>query len=517
MLRDGVHSRYYRKATRGHNTLTFDDPGGFDPADGERSDQAVNIYSSLVQGAACMGSSANTTCGDGEVIIVNLTSAYSAQLRTAANVTSLVSVMRSFSTARGLGSVTTTDKIAGHSGKTVTWGAHTRAVVSLHGDHAILTAPGDGGDDNGGVAHQLKMSFEAIPANACGQWQEALMVLPGGTEPNNTRFPSRGARKVWLLCKPNLTELSVTMSTVPSELQGSDHVGALKTDDTATLGVVAERDAATPSPADCRERIKFDFGWKHTLLHGQPAPPPPPPMGKPDCSAGFPANASGIDCTGGVPFIVPNVDAAACASACCSDPYCVYWQFNNASTNERGGGVVDEKKRCMLSPTPPRPSCTNNTSVVGGSRPAREPSALGPAPPAPSTSDHPEQAQPGFDDSSWQAVDVPHDMNVDQAPERIACEYGCGGRSFLARHSGWYRKAFRVPGDWAADSHISIEFEGVFRHSMVYLNGHYLQNHTSGYTSFDVALPRAVLKTDGQTNVLAVYADARSGSGWWYE
>lgn len=262
-----------------------------------------------------------------------------------------------------------------------------------------------------------------------------------------------------------------------------------------------------------REVVKFDFGWKHTLLRGLPGPPLPQPTGKPDCSAGFPANASGVDCPGGVPYIVPDIDAETCASACCSDPHCAHWQFNTNSSDPEGG-AIDEKKRCMLSPTPPGPGCTSSTpGVVGGSRPAREPSPPGRSPPAPSPSDHPEQAQHAFDDSSWQAVDVPHDMNVDQAPELIACEYGCGGRSFLARHSGWYRKAFRVPADWAGE-HVSVEFEGVFRHAMVYLNGQLLQNHTSGYTSFDVALPSTALSG---TNVLAVYADARSGTGWWYE
>jgi hypothetical protein len=185
--------RYYRKATRGHNTLAFDDPGGFDPADGERSDQAVNIMSTLVPGVACVGKS---TCNDGEAIIVNLTSAYSTHLPSDA------SVVRTFSTADGLTSVTTADEIHGNTNKTVTWGAHTRASVSLHGSTATLSSPG---------GLQMGMTFEAIPSDACGVWQEALVKLPGGSEPNNTRFPLRGARKVWLVCKPTLTKLSVTM------------------------------------------------------------------------------------------------------------------------------------------------------------------------------------------------------------------------------------------------------------------------------------------------------------------
>jgi hypothetical protein len=44
----GSRYAYYRKATRGHNTLTFDERGGFDPADAAASDQAVNIVSRLI-------------------------------------------------------------------------------------------------------------------------------------------------------------------------------------------------------------------------------------------------------------------------------------------------------------------------------------------------------------------------------------------------------------------------------------------------------------------------------------
>lgn len=233
--------QYYRKATRGHNTLAFDDPGGFNPANGERSDQSVNIMSTLVRGAACAG---RTTCDDGEAIIVNLTSAYAAQLG------SDVSVMRTFSTASRLTSVTTRDEIAGRQSKTVTWGAHTRASVSLHGGSATLTSPG---------GLQLRMTFESTPLDACGNWQTALVKLPGGTEPNNTRFPLRGARKIWLVCKSTLKVLSVTMhdsgtSSSPRAVRDmmvqpvSTHpaarVHSAKTDDTTTMG----KNLTTASP-----------------------------------------------------------------------------------------------------------------------------------------------------------------------------------------------------------------------------------------------------------------------------
>ena len=44
----GSRYAYYRKATRGHNTLTFNERGGFDPMDAAVSDQAVNIVSPLI-------------------------------------------------------------------------------------------------------------------------------------------------------------------------------------------------------------------------------------------------------------------------------------------------------------------------------------------------------------------------------------------------------------------------------------------------------------------------------------
>lgn len=51
---------------------------------------------------------------------------------------------------------------------------------------------------------------------------------------------------------------------------------------------------------------------------------------------------------------------------------------------------------------------------------------------------------------------------------------------------------------------------------MVYLNGKLLRNHSCGYTSYSVRLDNQGLLY-GQPNVLSVYCDATSGSGWWYE
>lgn len=72
-----------------------------------------------------------------------------------------------------------------------------------------------------------------------------------------------------------------------------------------------------------------------------------------------------------------------------------------------------------------------------------------------------------------------------------------------------------MPADWQSEF-VSLEFEGIFHYSMIYLNGVLLTNHSCGYTSFDVPLPTSLLKF-GQPNTLAVFTDATSGTGWWYE
>ena len=54
-------------------------------------------------------------------------------------------------------------------------------------------------------------------------------------------------------------------------------------------------------------------------------------------------------------------------------------------------------------------------------------------------------------------------------------------------HIGWYRKDFRPDPAWAG-KRVFIEFEGIFRDAIVWVNGVYLERHNSGYTSFALEL-----------------------------
>jgi len=120
-------------------------------------------------------------------------------------------------------------------------------------------------------------------------------------------------------------------------------------------------------------------------------------------------------------------------------------------------------------------------------------------------------AAPSFDDSQWASIDLPHDWMIEQ-PYDPSLSINC---SYLKRGEGWYRRTFLLD---SADArrHISIEFDGAFRNAKVWLNGHYLGHHPSGYTSFDFPISD-VAHFGGLPNVLVVHVDAREYEGWWYE
>src|SRR5439155_22443119 len=92
-------------------------------------------------------------------------------------------------------------------------------------------------------------------------------------------------------------------------------------------------------------------------------------------------------------------------------------------------------------------------------------------------------AAPGFDDRSWRLLDLPHDWAVEQ-PFSSNGSFSHGfkaiGRNFPETSVGWYRKRFSIPGT-DLGRRISVQFDGVFRASVVWVNGHYLGTGPNGY------------------------------------
>ena len=111
-------------------------------------------------------------------------------------------------------------------------------------------------------------------------------------------------------------------------------------------------------------------------------------------------------------------------------------------------------------------------------------------------------ASPAFDDAAWSVVNLPHDWSIASAPNPK--NPGGGGEGFYPGGIGWYRKSFHAPADWQG-KRISVEFDGVYHHATVYLNGQRLGFHAYGYTGFRFDLTTALHY--GAVNLLAVRVD----------
>ncbi|MEV6622287.1 glycoside hydrolase family 2 TIM barrel-domain containing protein [Amycolatopsis sp. NPDC051106] len=121
-------------------------------------------------------------------------------------------------------------------------------------------------------------------------------------------------------------------------------------------------------------------------------------------------------------------------------------------------------------------------------------------------------ANPGYDDSGWQVVDVPHDWSIELPPTATGTVSSSG---FFRGGLGWYRKTFVLPPS-VAGKRVSVEFDGVYSDAHVHVNGELLGNHPYAYTGFAFDLTGR-LHTDGRTpNVLAVRAVNPLPSSRWY-
>ncbi|WP_030954696.1 glycoside hydrolase family 2 TIM barrel-domain containing protein [Streptomyces sp. NRRL S-481] len=120
---------------------------------------------------------------------------------------------------------------------------------------------------------------------------------------------------------------------------------------------------------------------------------------------------------------------------------------------------------------------------------------------------------PGYDDSGWREIAVPHDWSIEQTP---TTRHGTtSGTGFLPGGLGWYRLAFTLPPA-LAEKRISVEFDGVYMDSYVYCNGEEAGRHPYGYTGFAFDLT-GLVHTDGVTeNVLAVKVRNQLPSSRWY-
>ena len=124
--------------------------------------------------------------------------------------------------------------------------------------------------------------------------------------------------------------------------------------------------------------------------------------------------------------------------------------------------------------------------------------------------DDPAAAIPSFNDKPWRTLDLPHDWSIegDFNPGHPTGQQEGGLPAGIA----WYRKTFKGP---PGSDKISILFDGVYRNSEVFINGHALGKRPNGYISFRYDLTPWIKRNAG--NVLAVRVDnsAQPNSRWY--
>ena len=116
--------------------------------------------------------------------------------------------------------------------------------------------------------------------------------------------------------------------------------------------------------------------------------------------------------------------------------------------------------------------------------------------------DEPEMAQPGYDDSRWRQLSLPHDWAI-EGDFSATNPSGAGGGA-LPGGVGWYRKHFRLPAT-EGECRYYLAFDGVYMNSTVYVNGHEVGSRPYGYSSFEYDLTPYVRPDSG--NVVAVRVD----------
>ncbi len=127
--------------------------------------------------------------------------------------------------------------------------------------------------------------------------------------------------------------------------------------------------------------------------------------------------------------------------------------------------------------------------------------------------DAPSAASEAFNDAAWRSLDLPHDWSI-ELPFDKDSPTGNGGGA-LRGGIGWYRKTFMLPVP-AKDKFVAITFDGVYRNSEVWINGHYLGKRPYGYSSFQYDLS-LYIKYGNRKNIIAVRVDnSQQPNSRWY-
>ena len=120
---------------------------------------------------------------------------------------------------------------------------------------------------------------------------------------------------------------------------------------------------------------------------------------------------------------------------------------------------------------------------------------------------------PAYNDSRWRSLSLPHDWSIESDFIKDALATNQGGS--LPGGIGWYRKTFTLSSS-STNKNISIEFDGVYKNSEVWINGQHLGKRPYGYVAFSYDLTDHILPPPQKNTIVVKVDNNQQPDSRWY-
>ncbi len=128
---------------------------------------------------------------------------------------------------------------------------------------------------------------------------------------------------------------------------------------------------------------------------------------------------------------------------------------------------------------------------------------------------------PGYDDSGWRKVDLPHDWSVEDFAGQDSVHSGPFLRTmenghdvgYLRGGTAWYRKKFNVPRQ-ERNRQVILSFDGVQSEATLFVNGREVGRHMYGYTPFYFNITPYLNRNDNDEVVAVRVYKPEQNSRW---
>lgn len=115
--------------------------------------------------------------------------------------------------------------------------------------------------------------------------------------------------------------------------------------------------------------------------------------------------------------------------------------------------------------------------------------------------------------TKWRTLNVPHDWSIEgKFDEKSPAGYGGGA---LNGGLGWYKKTFKVAAEDSTKV-TSITFDGVYKNSQVWVNGHYLGKRPNGYIGFQYEMSSYLNYGDKDNEIVVKVDNSKQPNSRWY-